>query len=69
MTFRQHAIGNGSADGDMRLLVLVGQVDILIDATLLASYGFPRLDRTAEKNGPVLGAVPAITSRFECISR
>ena len=39
----------GSAQGDVRLLVVVDQFGILLDVTVLESSGFPHLDRAAIK--------------------
>ena len=52
---RVQAMGNaalnsvGSAQGDVRLLVVVDQFGILLDVTVLESSGFPHLDRAAIK--------------------
>ena len=52
---RVQAMGNaalnsvGSARGDVRLLVVVDQIGILLDVTVLESSGFPHLDRAAIK--------------------
>jgi protein TonB len=52
---RVQAMGNaalnsvGSAQGDVRLLVVVDQFGILLDVTILESSGFPHLDRAAIK--------------------
>ena len=52
---RVQAVGNaalnnvGSAQGDVRLLVVVDQFGILLDVTILESSGFPHLDRAAIK--------------------
>ena len=52
---RVQAMGNaalnsvGSARGDVKLLVVVDQIGILLDVTVLESSGFPHLDRAAIK--------------------
>ena len=49
-TMGNAALNNvGSAQGDVRLLVVVDQFGILLEAIVLESSGFPHLDRTAIK--------------------
>ena len=63
---RVQAMGNaalnsvGSVQGDVRLLVVVDQFGMLLDVTVLESYGFPNLDRAAIKTAQNAAPFPPI---------
>ncbi len=68
--FGNAALANvGSARGDVRLLVVVNQMGILLDVELLASSGFPHLDRAAIKSvqdaAPYPTFPPALSSQVD----
>ena len=72
---RVQAMGNaalnsvGSAQGDVRLLVVVDQFGILLDVTVLESSGFPHLDRAAIKTvqdaAPYPAFPPALSAQVD----
>jgi protein TonB len=72
---RVQAMGNaalnsvGSAQGDVRLLVVVDQFGILLDVTVLKSSGFPHLDRAAIKTvqdaAPYPAFPPALSAQVD----
>ena len=72
---RVQAMGNaalnsvGSAQGDVRLLVVVDQFGILLDVTVLESSGFPHLDRAAIKTvqdaAPYPAFPPALSTQVD----
>ena len=59
----------GSAQGDVRLLVVVDQFGILLDVTVLESSGFPHLDRAAIKTvqdaAPYPSFPPALSAQVD----
>ncbi len=58
-TMGNAALNNvGSAQGDVRLLVVVDQFGILLEAIVLESSGFPHLDRAAIKKVQDAAAYP-----------
>ena len=68
--FGNAALANvGSANGDVRLLVVVDRLGILLNVTLLESSGFPHLDRAAIKSvqdaAPYPAFPPALSAQVD----
>ncbi len=69
-TMGNAALNNvGSAQGDVRLLVVVDQFGILLEAIVLESSGFPHLDRAAIKKvqdaAPYPPVPPALSAQVD----
>ena len=68
--FGNAALANvGSANGDVRLLVVVDRLGILLNVTILESSGFPHLDRAAIKSvqdaAPYPAFPPALSAQVD----